>query len=86
MRIIYILLIISLILITGCSYENIYVGGTPNSDGGKSCNSSTQCEGKCIVPLEDIGNPRCERYNLSRGCYSIIEVFYEDNTSFKCVD
>ena len=82
----YIFSVIFFTLIIGCSYEEMQIEAVPNPDGGKSCNRSDQCIGKCIVPLQDRGNPHCEYYNFSRGCYSVIEDFYKNNSLFKCVD
>ena len=86
MKLLYFFCITYLFLIVGCSYKEVQINVISNPDAGKSCNSSQQCVGKCIVPLQDINNPHCEYYNFSRGCYLVIEDFYKDNSSFKCID
>lgn len=66
--------------------EDIEVEFQEYDDGGKPCDSSTQCTGKCIVFSDEKDNPRCEYSNAEIGCYSIIEDFNNDESSFNCFD
>ncbi len=53
------------------------------SDGGKSCQSSEECEGDCIA--ENDGTAYCDDSNSPFGCYRTIEDYNAD-VPVRCVD
>ena len=53
------------------------------SDGGKSCNSSAECEGPCLARDDNTGY--CKNNDNSFGCYRTIEDFKEGIPEL-CVD
>jgi hypothetical protein len=55
------------------------------SDGGKTCESSADCEGNCIVTETDGSNPTCAIDDNEFGCKSTIEDFREHG-GILCVD
>jgi len=55
------------------------------SDGGKECNSSSECQGKCVVADAENPEPYCTSDNDPFGCFSTIEEFNE-NGAIVCRD
>ena len=77
----FIILILVIVLISACSSKF-----AKYSDGGNICDSSEECEGNCIVKLDDISKVYCEYSNGTRGCYATIESYRINESLFICAD